>query len=190
MMNFRPAALVLGFLTIAGAAVAGPVPAPPAPPASPPTAGPPPNMEPGLWEWTIVQKTNTSFLTPAQIAKLEPDLRDRITASQLRAKEPHTIEACVTADGLRHGFALQHDNNRVCTKQVVSSTPSSIDEHVECRGKADIMKSHITMSVIDRHTIDGSLELQRFITLNGDHQTATGHISGKFETADCGFTKP
>jgi hypothetical protein len=149
------------------------------------------SMKLGLWENTVtIQSPGVPGLSEDMLAKIPPEQRAKMEAAMKGAMGPHTSKNCVTAETLKEarGFGDQPKNSS-CKRTITSSSPRSLEFHMECNsgGSKTVTDGHF--QVVDSVILKGEM--------NGTTTTPDGRtmpskitISGKWLGSDCGSLQP
>jgi uncharacterized protein DUF3617 len=98
------------------------------------------NLKLGLWEATsLISMSGAPPVPPEMLAKMTPEQRAKFEArAKARAAEPprsHTEKSCLKQEDLdQNKMFSSDDDEKACTRTVISSTDTSIEMHVECQG--------------------------------------------------------
>jgi hypothetical protein len=123
-------------------------------------AAQPPAIDPGLWQWTTTVISGARSPSPDQLAQMPPSVRAAIEAHMRTALLPRTSQGCLTEQKLHDGFNLTHRAPGECNTHVNTSSATAFDELNTCHSPyfGDIL-SHIVFSVVDRETLQGTIEV-------------------------------
>jgi hypothetical protein len=153
------------------------------------------DAKPGLWETTSTSQMEgvnmpaMPQIPPDKLAQMPPEQRARVEAmlkNRPGSARTSTNRSCQTRETLDHGMGLQ--NRGDCTQQVVSSSSSKMQVHMEC-SPANGPKSagDLMIDRIDPGHAKGNLNMK----VAGDHpMTINVSFDTKWISADCGDVKP
>ena len=155
----------------------------------------------GLWEATTVTEmqgmpeVKVPQIPPETLAKMPPAQRAQVEAMLKNAGSagaPRTTvsKSCTTKESLSRGDLGAPENKESnCTRQVISSTSSKIQMHIECspaRGGKSV--GDVTMERIDSEHVKSNMVMK--IDSNGRTIDMKMTTSSKWLSADCGDVKP
>jgi hypothetical protein len=98
------------------------------------------NLKLGLWEATsLTSISGAPPIPPEMLAKMSPEQRAKFEERmKARAAEPprsHTEKSCLKQEDLdQNKMFSSDDDEKACTRTVISSTDTSIEMRVECQG--------------------------------------------------------
>jgi hypothetical protein len=145
----------------------------------------------GLWEVTMTTNTSGQMPIPDElVARLTPDQRarieERINARSAQPAKVITYRHCLTQEQLDKGVTFGEDH-RSCTRTIVSSTSSGIDQRLECEEHGVKTDGKIHFEAINSENVKG---LVQFGATGGDH-TMNSSLSfvAKWISPLCGMTR-
>jgi hypothetical protein len=145
------------------------------------------DVKTGLWEMTSQMQVQGLVIPPETLARMPPDMRDKMTAVMQGLKQPHTHKSCLTQEKLEKGFEIDAKTKGRCHRDVETITPNELEFRATCKYEdhQSDMQAHFTAS--DRETMAGKVDIKR----TGGKGPSEVHvqIEGKWLGADCGDTK-
>ena len=156
----------------------------------------------GLWETTTttemdgmpampampqIPKETLDKMPPAQRAQLEAAMKSR---GSLASPRMTTAKSCTTKESLSRGFGMPEHKGVECKRDVISSSSSGMQLHLQCNptngGPASI--SDMTMTRIDGEHVRGNMVSK--MDVEGKTMTVKMNFASKWLAADCGDVKP
>jgi hypothetical protein len=150
-------------------------------------ADPLPQVDAGLWQWTSVLRMELYMMSPARLAALPKAARDSIEAAMAKGRGPRTDRLCLTPEKIRQGLLWQQNLGQICTSRVTISG-ATLHLDIVCKLPAGKSVDNITLTILDRRTIDGVIEAVR--TGESSPPREAGRLHGTWLNADCGDVKP
>jgi len=149
------------------------------------------NVKLGLWEVTTTVTTSGQMPVPAGLLeKLTPEQRARIE-ERIKARPSHpmketTNKYCLTRERLDKGVNFGEDR-KSCTRTMVSSSSSKIDERLECVENGVKSEGKIEFEAIDAENVTGRIQ---FAATGGDRTiNSTSTFNARWISPICGTTK-
>ena len=156
----------------------------------------------GLWETTTttemegmpampampqIPKETLDKMPPAQRAQLEAAMKGR---ANLGAPRTTTSKSCTTKESLNRGFGMPENRGVDCKRDVISSSSSGIQLHMQCTptGGGPTSTSDVTMTRIDGEHVKGTMVSKTDV--QGKPMTIKMNFASKWIAADCGDVKP
>ncbi len=159
------------------------------------------DAKPGLWETTstlemegMPQNMQMPQLTPEQMAKIPPAQRAQVEAmmkNRASLTGPHTSRSCATRESLSSGLGMGESREANCTRQIVSSTSSRADVHIECTPKSSTNAKSVGDIVMER--IDGEHLRGNMVMKTATPERTVNMklaFTSKWISSDCGDVKP
>lgn len=153
----------------------------------------------GLWETTTttemegmpmpaapqIPQATLDKMPAAQRAQIEAMMKNR---GNLGA--PRTSKSCTTKESLSKGFAMPESRGVECKRDIINSSSSKIQMHMQCTPSAGGPTSDgdVTMERIDAEHIKGNMVTKT--DMQGKSVTMKMSFSSKWIAADCGDIKP
>jgi hypothetical protein len=96
------------------------------------------NMKLGLWEITnLTSMSGEPPITPEMLAKMTPQQRakfdERMKARAAEPPQSHTEKSCITQEDLDKNKVFGDDDDKSCTRTVISSSDTKLEMHMECQ---------------------------------------------------------
>jgi hypothetical protein len=150
------------------------------------------DVKPGLWEMTLSVTTSGQMPIPAEaLAKLSPEQRAGIEermkarASQGEKTRTSTRKHCITKEDLsKDPFS---DQDKSCTRTLVSSTRSKAEMRVNCTRKGVKSSGTIQIQALDSEHVKGSGHMVS--SGGGNTMNASSSFSSKWISSSCGSTR-
>jgi hypothetical protein len=151
-----------------------------------------PAIKPGLWQTTTsVETAGGQEWSDSELAQLPAEERARyqaaMNAALAQSAQPHTFNACVTAEELRGDLTFNFEHNPACRRTVVSLSESSWEIHEVCGGAAQR-----TATAHFNATGPGEISGETVVTqIKGVRRLVSkAHVHSKWLATDCGSVKP
>ena len=157
----------------------------------------------GLWETTTTTEMEGMPAMPAMpqipkesLDKMPAAQRERVEAMLKNRANPGaprtmTSKSCTTKETLARGFGVPENKNVDCTRQIVSSSSSKAQIHVECTpagGGGMKSSGDVAMERIDAEHVNGTMVTK---SMAGEKTiTVKMSFTSKWVSADCGDVKP
>ncbi len=151
------------------------------------------NIKEGLWEVTTTHSMTGMPGIPAdKLAKMTPDQRAQFEAmmskSGMGGPTTDVTKDCVTKEKLdKLTVFSSHDDNKECTRNVLSSSGARIEVKIHCQGSDHLTDGTFVMEVVNSDSVKGSMHTvtnSKGRTMNMDFT-----YSSKYLGAACGDVK-
>ncbi|MGA3026627.1 MAG: DUF3617 domain-containing protein [Bryobacteraceae bacterium] len=144
----------------------------------------------GLWEDTVTtQSSGMPGLSEDMLARIPPERRAQMEAAMKGAMAPHTFKSCVTSDMLKKAQAFEDRPNSSCKRTITSSSPGSMEFHMECDNGKSKTVGDGHFQAVDSETMKGEIN-GTTTTPDGRTITSKTTISGRWLSSDCGSVQP
>jgi hypothetical protein len=154
------------------------------------------DVKPGLWETTSTSQMEglnmpaAPQIPPEKLAQMPPAQRAQVEAmlkNRPGAPRTSTNRSCQTKESLSRGMGLNNQPN--CTQQVVSSSSSKLQVHVECSSQGGGKSvGDLIIDRIDGEHAKGAMDMK--IASGDKNMTMKMTFDTKFISTDCGDVKP
>ena len=156
----------------------------------------------GLWETTTTTEMEGMPAMPA-MPQIPKETLDKMPAAQRARLEammsnrggpgaPRTMtsRSCATKETQARGYGVPESKDVDCTRQIISSSSSKAQIHVECspKGGGPTSNGEIAVERIDAEHIQGNMTTKTMA--NEKSITVKMVFSSKWISADCGDVKP
>ena len=136
----------------------------------------------GQWETTTTNESSGPPAIPQDVlSRLTPDQRAKMEAAMKANGAPRTTttRSCVTKEDLAKAMSLGNDQQRSCTRTLVSSSSAKQEIHLDC--KDDKMQSTGTIKIeaVNSENVKGSIQMaasSRGQTMNVNYTFASKWI--------------
>lgn len=155
-----------------------------------------PVMRPGLWENTVIIKTQSGQMEQAmsemnkQMASMPPEQRkmmEKMMASQGVSKTPqgNTIKMCITKEEAQEGYVPTSDGQ--CSQEIIRRSGNTMQVKFSCAGNPPSSgEGEYTFSSNNAYT--GKMTVRT--TTQGHAEVIQMKQSGKWLSDNCGTIKP
>lgn len=119
------------------------------------------DVKPGQWETTTTMKmTGIPNLPPELLKQMPPEQRAKVEA-MIAAHEgkPTSSTSCMTKDKLQQAWNTGQDALKACMTNVIKSTSSSQEIHVECARNGMKTSGTIKVEALDAEHIRGAVQM-------------------------------
>jgi len=145
----------------------------------------------GLWDFNVTTEISGLQIPEEQLAKMTPAQRAQMEA-MLKGRAgiggPHTTtgKVCETKETLSQAWSTGQ-NDKSCTRQVISSSSSKQVIHLECTHGPVKSSGDMTIERVDSEHMKGSLLMKNS---GGGQATTKMTYNYNFVSSDCGGLKP
>lgn len=156
----------------------------------------------GLWETTTttevdgmpampampqIPKETLDKMPPAQRAQLEAMMKNRANPAAPRTT---TSKSCTTKESLNRGFGMPENMKGECKNDVISSSSSNAQMHMQCTSTSGGPTSTIDMIItrIDSEHIKGNVVSKSDV--QGTTMNVKMNFASKWLAVNCGDVKP
>ena len=145
------------------------------------------NVKLGLWETTMTtQMSGMPPIPPEALAHMTPEQRAQMEAAmgaQGGQPKTHTTKSCMTKEKLEEGTTFGEDRPN-CKRNVVSSTGSKAEVHMECADKDMKTDATVRIEALNPANVKGSMQME---SSGGGHtMNMNSNFTSKWIGADCG----
>ena len=153
----------------------------------------------GLWESTTthemegmpampavpqISQEKLDKMPPAQRAQIEAMMKNR---GNLGAPRTTTSKFCMTKESLSRGFNIPENKEASCTSQIVSSSSSKTQIHIDCTPSGGKSAGDVTIERIDGEHIKSNMIMK---TTTGERtMTIKMNSSARWIASVCGDVK-
>jgi hypothetical protein len=143
----------------------------------------------GLWEVTsLTSVSGAPPIPPEMLAKMTPQQRAKFDERmKARAAEPpksHTEKSCVTQEDLDKNKVFGDDDDKSCTRTVVSSSDTKLEMHVECQEGGIKRTGNFNVEASSPESAKGSMHMAAANSDRAMNVDAT--FTAKWIAAACG----
>lgn len=154
------------------------------------------DVKPGLWENTTTSQISgltMPQLTPDQLARMPPQVRERMEATQKGTPQTQTTKVCITREQLSK--PMLGNANKSCTYKLTNSSSSSQTIHVECSPGNNKTVGDLTLQRVDSEHLKGDMLMKTTSDSStkgsmGQNMTIKIAFDNRFLSSDCGDVKP
>jgi hypothetical protein len=149
------------------------------------------NVKTGLWEVTTTIHNQGHMPVPAaMLERMTPEQRvrmeERLKAQPADRSRTITHKNCVTEQDMQKGDMFSTNPNKECTEHVVSSTSTSAEIQMSCKGEGIQGNGTIKIKVLNPESVTGSSHITA--TGNGQTLNTDSTFTSKWLSASCGNT--
>jgi len=144
------------------------------------------NVRPGQWETTST--TQTTGLPP-----IPQEVLDRMTPQQRQMMEERmkgnqtprttTTKSCVTKEDIEKGFGFRNEDDKACTRTVISSNSSKQEIKIECNRENSKQTGTVKIEASSSDSVKGSGQFT--MSSGGRTMTITSNFSSKWLGPAC-----
>lgn len=149
-----------------------------------------PNIKLGLWEITVSPQGGMPTADD-MLARLPPEQRAAVAAAMQahagRTAQPHAYKECMTPEKVARGFKAADDSESTCQRNVVSSSASEMQVHMECTKPQGDIATDMHFQITGGDRMSATVNIVR--TMGGRSMKINVAMSGKWLGADCGNVK-
>jgi hypothetical protein len=122
------------------------------------------NLKVGLWEVThTTSLTGTPPIPPEMLAKMTPEQRakfeERMKARAAAPPKTHTEKSCITQKDLDKDTLFSDDDDKSCTRSVISSTNTKLEMRVECQEDGTKRTGSFKLEAATPESVKGSMQM-------------------------------
>lgn len=143
------------------------------------------NVKPGQWEATVTSQVTGLPPIPQEVLdKLTPQQRQMMEQRMKGNQTPRTItsKSCITKEQIEKGFDVG-DDDKSCTRTVVSSTSSKQEIKIECNRDNNKATGTIRIEASSPESVKGSMQMS--MTGGGRSMNMNSTFTSKYLGPTC-----
>lgn len=119
------------------------------------------DVKQGQWETTTSMKmTGMPNIPPEVLKQMPPEQRAKLEAMiAARAGKPTSTTTCMTKDKMQQAWNTGQEGLKSCTTNVITSTSSKQEIHVECNRNGMKTSGTIKVEAVDSEHIRGTVQM-------------------------------